>query len=113
MTTIDASRLEGRNMSDVKLDQRRVQAMENLLAYYLKEDHFSGHREIKLPISENNSVVLSFRSAPCKEDINQLIAGLDFIKTQCPKEPPRVNSSIINECLEQAGLPPIKNEILT
>lgn len=98
-------------MTDIVIDPRRHQALENLVRLYLSHDNMLSHgKEMKAAISTYNEVEVRFSAAPTKEEISALIEHLKLMQKVCPDKRERPTRALVNDALEQAGLPRIEED---
>jgi hypothetical protein len=90
------------------LEQKRTQALENLVMFYLKDNKY-GAKELRGPVSATNSFRIEFDKPPTQAEIEHLILILNAHKPVLPTErEDRTPLEVVNEALAKAEQQPLE-----
>lgn len=96
------------SMEKLTIEQKRCQALENLVMFYLKGNDL-GTKELRGPVSKTNSFRIEFDKPPTQSEIEHLILILKSHQPILPESRDnRSASDIINETLAQADQAPLE-----
>lgn len=95
--------------AQLALEQKRVQALENLVVFYLNERRDSQAREYTGPVSMNNRFRIEFDKPPIQSEIEHLII---ILKAHLPVLPvtrdEKTAADIVNDTLKAADMRPLE-----
>ena len=101
-------------MTEVKtepltLEQKRTQALENLLLFYMNERGDFGAKEYRGPVSMNNKFRIEFDKPPIQSEIEHLIVILRAHQPILPEtRDDKSPAEMVNDSLRAADLPPME-----
>jgi hypothetical protein len=92
------------------LEQKRLQALENLVLVYLDQKNSYGGREFRGPLSMTNSFRIEFDKPPTQAEIEHLILILKAHQPILPEtRDDRTAVELMNESLAKAELSPLEH----